>query len=1067
MRIRLNLPCNAFAVRSIVKVFVGLLLLAFLSFALLHVAEAKEILYSCSAWAGSLFFLLLLVILPWSGSLRLSRDRLRESERHLREITDTLGEGIFVLDRQGQTTFFNPATETILGWTASDLRGQDLHAVFHVHRDREACPVMQTLRTGQTHRSEQEQFRRRDGTMLPVSVIASPIVRDGVTTAVVVVFNDITERFQAQQSLAELLDFNQKIIAESATGILAYRAVGPCVLANEAAARIVGTTTERLLSQNYRTIRSWQQSALLETAELALATRCAQRCEVHILTSFGKDVWMECDLTPFTSKGEVHLMLMANDISPHRQAAQFLLEAKQAAEEASRVKSVFLANMSHEIRTPMNAILGLTQLVLGMELTPRVQDYLGKVHASARSLLGILNDILDYSKIEAGRLTLEAVDFDLEQLLESTTTLFAASAWEKEIELFVAVQPEVPCILHGDPLRLGQILNNLVGNAIKFTQSGEVQMGVDVIPRPEGGVVLQVAVQDTGIGMTAEQMDQLFQPFQQADGSITRRYGGTGLGLAITRSLVEQMGGQIEVESQPNEGSCFRFQVQMQAAVPAEPDAPPRPPLRFRTVLVVDDNATAREILRHSLQRWGLQVEVVTSGEAALALLQAGCRYDLFLIDLRLPGLDGLTLARQMGAAGYRREAAIVLIRSSVGVDEQQQESATACTDALLDNPVIPSRLLDALLVAQGELRATVRRRDVTPVEQMRPVRGCHILLVEDNEINQLVTMKFLQSMGLRVSIAGDGQQAIEALQREAFDLVLMDLQMPRMDGWAATRIIRGEAVWRELPIIAMTAAAMPQDRERALAVGMNEHVAKPIDPARLAAVLLAWLPRRAEPVVEEPLAMAVPAEPDGLPESLPGFDLERGLAPLGGDRRLWRQLVARFAEDFAQVETEMTACLLRRDREAERQQVHRLRGVAGNLGAMTLHAAATLLEERLQTGKHVNAARKRFRQALTEALASACVLRDMAEEPPAVQVSRFDPVAAQLLLSRLAEYRERGKFVTETMVEETRALFVGSPHVQAVEEVLRKLDLFDFEGAEPLLRRLQERLQVAHPECS
>ncbi|MBF0461251.1 MAG: PAS domain S-box protein [Magnetococcales bacterium] len=868
-------------------------------------------------------------------STMVSRDRLQASEQRLREITDTLGEGLFVLDRQGHLIFCNPTTQTLLGWSAAELMGRDVHALFHLHHATTACPVWQTLHTGRPQRSEQEQFRCQDGTELPVSVIASPIQSHGEITGVVVAFSDNTERFHAQQYLAELLDFNQKIVAASTAGITVYQANGACILANEAAARIAGATVAQLLAQNYRTVVTWRESALLQTAELALASGRVHRCEIHIRTTFGKEVWLECDLIPFSSKGEAHLMLMMNDITSYRQAEQLLIEARQSAEHTTRLKSEFLANMSHEIRTPMHAILGLTQLALGMELTPRVMDYLTKVHLSARSLLGIINDILDYSKIEAGHVTLEAVDFALEQLLDTTTTLFAASALEKAIALRVEIKPSAPRFLHGDPLRLGQILNNLVGNAIKFTQTGLVQVEVDGTVHPEGRVALQVVVRDTGIGMTEAQMAQLFRPFQQADGSITRRYGGTGLGLAITRSLVEQMEGTIAVESQLNAGSCFRLQVWMGEAVSAEP------------------------------------------------------------------------------------------------------------------RPAAPKVM-------------------ATPVERMRPVRGGRILLAEDNEINQLVAMTFLQQMGLQVTVAGDGQQAIAALQREPFDLVLMDLHMPQMDGLEATRRIRRETAWRELPIIAMTAAALAQDRAEALAVGMNEHITKPIDLEQLADLLLAWLPHRTGSEAEEPVATAKPAEPAGLPDHLPGFDWERGVATLGGDGRLWRRLVVRFAEDFAQAEAELAACVVRRDREAERQQVHRLRGVAGNLGALSLSAAAAMLEERLQTNKPVHAARKRLRQALAEALASARSLGDGAASAGAgLSVARvssdrlFDPVAAQALLCRLAEHVERKKFVAEFLVEETRTLFAQSSHIEVVEALLRKLDLFDFEGAEPLLRQLQEGVRV------
>ncbi|MBF0611197.1 MAG: response regulator, partial [Magnetococcales bacterium] len=699
----------------------------------------------------------------------------------------------------------------------------------------------------------------------------------------------------------------------------------------------------------------------------------------------------------------------------------------------------------------INAIMGLTQLALGLDLSPKLRDYLEKVLLSSRSLLSIINDILDFSKIEAGRMDLDAVDFDLEQVLENVNNLFAIPAMEKNIELFVEVRPDVPCYLNGDPLRFGQIVNNLVGNAVKFTETGEVRVVVDCGHKEEGRVQLQVSVSDTGIGMPSTEIQRLFQPFHQADGSISRRYGGTGLGLAITRNLVEKMEGNIQVESSPGEGSCFRFNAWLQEPLRIKPTPHPHQHLPFQSVMVVDDSATSREILRSTLEKWGLAVTEISSGQEALPRLRQEKHPDLLLVDLLMPDMDGLTLLRHMQEEFPDHTMAVILMSASMGHDSLLRESTDIRKNAIVNKPITPSSLFDAIMTAQGTGNRQIRMQAFDANRWRHALRGAKILLVEDNAINQQVAVEFLQLMGIEVTCANNGREAIIALQQTLFDLVLMDLQMPDMDGFEATRIIRREEAWKNLPIIAMTAAAMTQDRKRCLDAGMNEHVAKPIEPERLAEVLKQWLPAPAKGENEE-----IPPAPQPsvilLPDNPPGFDLEQALKPLGGNLKLWRSLVGRFAADFAEMEGLLNQCIARQDRKEEERLVHRLRGAAGSLGAITLFKCASELEQLLRNDGDPESARKSFRHALAEALASA---KAAGEEDTIVAVV-FDPEKAQELLSLIAEHISVCRFVPTHITDETRALFATTPLSKEVEILLRQLDQFDFEAAGEQLERVR-----------
>ena len=634
-----------------------------------------------------------------------------------------------------------------------------------------------------------------------------------------------------------------------------------------------------------------------------------------------------------------------------------LLAANVAAQQASHAKSEFLANMSHEIRTPMNAIIGMAHLALKTRLDARQLNYVKKIEQSGRHLLGLINDILDFSKIEAGKLTVEHVDFDLATVLDDTVNLVQQKASAKGLEMVVDIAPDVPWSLVGDPLRLAQIVVNYCNNAVKFTEHGEIVLHIRKLEETQDGVRLQFGVRDTGIGLTPEQINRLFSSFSQADASTTRRYGGSGLGLAITKQLAVLMQGEVGVTSELGKGSDFWFTAWLGKGNTARVLLPS--PERFGArMLVVDDHESARLVLVDILTSMRFAVDAVASGHAAVAAVQQadanGKPYAWVFLDWQMPDMDGFETARAIGSLPLAHPPRQVMV-TAFDRSEALQQAAQVGISEVLVKPVNASSLLNTIMQTRdGALQAQVLQWDAPAqhdIDGMQHLSGAHILLVEDNEINQEVALGLLEGLNFRVDVAENGQVALELVQQRHYDIVLMDMQMPVLDGVEATMAIRQLPQFDALPIVAMTANAMQQDLDRCRAAGMVDWVTKPIEPAQLQRALLKWITPReglGMPGPEHSSAPDATAAP-ALLAPIDGLDMARGLRQMMGKEGLYRNMLTKFVAGQGDAVARIAAALSQDFPDAERQ-VHTLRGLAGSIGATALQEQVSALEQAIRS---------------------------------------------------------------------------------------------------------------------
>ncbi len=976
--------------------------------------------------------------------------------------------------------------EAVLGFTPEEMAGGITRWTTLLH-PQDTARVLEALAASEasgTIFDYEYRFQHKSGHYIDVHDIGTFVYGGGKAVRMVGAMRDVTAAKRAARELHESRERFKSIFDNMQDAYLRSDAAGVITLVNPATVRFLGyAKAEELLGKSII-----EDIWVNKENRQELSARLARTGQVHgFRAEFRRldgSIWIaEVNIRIILgSQGEVVGMEgIARDVSERLRFEQVCLEAKNAAEAATRAKADFLANISHEIRTPMNAIVGLTHLALKTPVTPRQSDYLTKIETSALNLLALVNDVLDYSNAESGVLELESTPFELRHILSTVSAAVSARAEEKGLRLVVLAHPDVPQMLVGDAVRLGQVLINLTGNAVKFTEKGAVRLSIELVARHGEKAKIAFHVADTGIGIPETQMAHLFDPFTQADSSLTRQFGGTGLGLAICKQLVERMGGQISVESIPGQGSTFSFVLEFWVpAVTSLHQAEPPAELKSLRVLAIDDNDASRTRLLEVISGLGLKVTGTASGPAGLEELaraaKAGERlYDLVLLDWNMPGMDGIETATRIRTGLRLEKRPAILMVTDHGREEIIRQADLLGLEGFLLRPLTSPVVLDTIVEiftrdrrAQGAPELA-RKGETLPELKLA---GTHVLIVEDNAINQQVAREILEAEGVLVDVAENGAQAIEILKKSAtdFDAVLMDLQMPKMDGYQATRMIRLGLKNQILPVIAMTAHTSDAEKESCLRAGMNDHVAKPVNAKQLYDVLTRWIAIGGyRQRIAAPAKVAVaPEDPAAFPDSLPGLDVRAGMERLRGNRALLVRLLGDFSRQASEIVASIRTLIDQNEWESARRQAHTLKGISGNLSAFEMYSTVQQLDTAFLKGEmaRVPEIMASLETALLHVTAASAYLSARIESRAAVPAA-LSPGSSDTgrLSAKLIEFdrllRKNSLQATRIFasIRQDAAFGAFSEKVDLIEQHLARLD---FKGARKFVDEIARELGVS-----
>jgi len=990
---------------------------------------------------------------------------LQRSEKKNSLIVDSVADGIIGLDLQGRIVFINRAAEHLLGYQEKNVLLEHYQDVIYrctSNRDPQLPQITlikDSLNNGESLHVAHDEFCRRDGVEIPISYSLSVIADDNSPFKAVLTFQDISQQLRDSQQ-------TKAMVTSLPTAILLVNMNRKIIDLNGATELLLGYQKQEILGKDLGYfIPENRQQRHQEIMDHFFADpksiRIGNDEAITIQKKSGELIEIGAIFSLLELGNEQILALSVLDITEANHAKKLLIEAKEVADKANRSKSDFLANMSHEIRTPMNAIIGMSMLALQGTLAPKERDYVTKVNVAANNLLGILNDILDFSKIEADRLELESEAFSLDELLENFITVIGTPAQRKGVDLLFNINKDVPLFFNGDLLRLNQILINLGGNAIKFTEDGEVTLHVSVLTHESESVKLQFSIQDSGIGIKEDHLKELFSPFSQADASTTRKYGGTGLGLSISKRLVELMDGEIWVESIVDQGSEFLFTAWL--GIDNSAISPPlsdisQTILTGKRILIVDDNLPTLTRLTEVAEGLGCEVFSASSGPQALLIVEKERYFDFSLIDLDMPKMNGL------GTFDTLQEIKELVIEHPILMhsfnEDDIDEGDLHPANCLLVKPITALRLQQTLqaLLDDEQTIPPMEKHVLAPSTQ--GLLDAHLLLVEDNELNQELAIALLEGEGARVSVASHGKAAVEMAQKNSYDLILMDIQMPIMDGYEATQLIR--KFDNQVPILAMTANVMVGDKERVIATGMNDYLSKPFDAQKMFATIKHWLSADIATSGAYQHDLSEERYSNAPFSSLSKIDQLAGMAVCNDSRALYLNMLNMFELNNEGFSDAFTQYLQDHSWDELIRLVHSLKGGAGNIGATTLYAQLNELELSClghQDERDIFPLFKRVMGEFTAVKAeiTSILMRPakplLAEDNSIVSLTDSEIVSTLNKLQGLVE-----EFDTEAQqvaLVLLRSISEASP-TRLLEDFITEVESFDFESAEPILAQLK-----------